>query len=105
MTLSKCPKNLYTLWEEFEFGLQGRKPARRFTSRERGRVRFTYNWRKIVWDQVLKMIRQGHTYLTAIDEIYRVYGHDTTVTEVFNQMRSDRLAGGNAYYFFGVFFT
>jgi hypothetical protein len=37
--LSKCPRNLYALWEEYKFGLNGQKPAKKFTSRERGSVR------------------------------------------------------------------
>jgi hypothetical protein len=93
-TLSKCPKNLYLLWEEYEFGLQGRKPAKRFTTRERGRDRFKYNRRKIVWDQILKMIRRGHSYLTAIDVLYRIYG-DNSVTDIINKMRTDRINGGH----------
>jgi hypothetical protein len=36
VTLSKCPKNLYILWEEYELGLHGWKPAKRLTTRERG---------------------------------------------------------------------
>ena len=31
-TLSNCPRSLFELWQEYEFGLQGRKAARRFTS-------------------------------------------------------------------------
>jgi hypothetical protein len=31
VSLSNCPRNLYELWEEYEFGLNGQKPAKRFT--------------------------------------------------------------------------
>ena len=31
-TLSNCPRSLFELWQEYEFGLQGRKAAKRFTS-------------------------------------------------------------------------
>ena len=34
--LSKAPRDLYRLWDEYEFGLYGRKAARRFTPEERG---------------------------------------------------------------------
>ena len=34
-TLSNCPRSLFELWQEYEFGLQGRKAAKRLTSRER----------------------------------------------------------------------
>ena len=35
--LSKNPKDLYTVWTEWEFGLNGMKPARDFTIHERGK--------------------------------------------------------------------
>ena len=34
-TLSNCPRSLFELWKEYEFGLQGQKAAKRFTSQER----------------------------------------------------------------------
>ena len=40
-TLSKCPRTLYVLWQEYEFGLAGQKPAKYFASDERGRNKFT----------------------------------------------------------------
>ena len=30
--LSNCPRSLFELWQEYEFGLQGQKAAKRFTS-------------------------------------------------------------------------
>ena len=36
--LSKSLKDLYLLWREYEFGLDGQKPARQFTSVEKGKV-------------------------------------------------------------------
>ena len=41
-TLSNCPRSLFELWQEYEFGLQGWKAAKRFTSRERGRVKYKF---------------------------------------------------------------
>jgi Transcriptional activator of glycolytic enzymes len=95
--LSQSPKDLYVLWEEYEFGIQGRKAAKRFSTKERGHVRYKFHQRKVVWDKIAQMIRQGHTYLTAIDEIYRVYGESSTVTEIINRMRTDRMAGGHRH--------
>jgi hypothetical protein len=89
VSLSACPRNLYVLWEEYEFGLNGQKPAKRFTSRERGIVRYKYTQRKIVWDKITMMIRQGHTYLTANDELYWIYGAGTLVTDIINLMRTE----------------
>ena len=31
-TLSNCPRSLFELWQEYEFGLQGWKAAKKFTS-------------------------------------------------------------------------
>ena len=45
-TLSKCPRSLYILLQEYQFDIGGRKPARLFTSEERGRLNFNYSLRK-----------------------------------------------------------
>ena len=31
-TLCNCPRSLFELWQEYKFGLQGQKAAKRFTS-------------------------------------------------------------------------
>jgi hypothetical protein len=85
-TLNKFPKNLYLLWEEYEFGLHGQKPAKGFTTREHGWDRFKYNQWKIVWE----MIRKGHSYRTAINVLYQIYG-DNSVTDIMSKMRTDRI--------------
>ena len=90
--LCSKPRDLFQLWEEFEFGIGGRKAAKRFSTRERGRVKYKYHRRKVVWDKIQELIRRGHTHHTAIDEILRTYGEDKTVTEIINLMRRDRMA-------------
>jgi len=62
------------LWNEYEFGLGGRKPARQFTAVERGAVKFSYSRRKTAWDAIDRMVRSGATAQVAIDRIYGVYG-------------------------------
>jgi hypothetical protein len=94
-TLSPNPRDLHSLWQEYEFGIGGRKAARLFTAVERGRVKYTYHRRKVVWDQVALMIRAGYTAQTAIDRIYEVHGVNRNVTYIINQMRRDRMTGGN----------
>jgi hypothetical protein len=91
-TLCSKPRDLYQLWDEFEFGVGGRKAAKRFSTRERGRVKYKYHRRKVVWDKVQEMIRRGHSNHTAIAELYRTYGEKSTVTEIINMMRRDRMA-------------
>jgi hypothetical protein len=46
--LSPNPRNLHTLWQEYEFGFGGRKPAKDFMAEERGRVKYSYHRRKVV---------------------------------------------------------
>ena len=94
-TLSGSPKDLWALWDEYEFGVGGRKAAKKFTFHERGKNKYKYHRRKVVWDCIAKLIRAGHSYHSAIIEIYRVYGRDSTVTEVINKMRVDRKNGGH----------
>ena len=42
-TLMKNPKTLHVLWQEYGFGVGGRKAARDFLAKERGAVKFTFN--------------------------------------------------------------
>ena len=93
-TLSKCPRNLYVLWQEYQFGLGGRKPARQFTAVERGRVKFKYSRRKIIWGAIDRMVRGGATAQVAIDRIYEVYGR-LNVSAMAAAMREDEKRGGH----------
>ncbi|KAJ0402414.1 hypothetical protein ATCC90586_000012 [Pythium insidiosum] len=40
--LPKCPRDLYTLWQEYVFGRDGVKPAKQFTACERGNDKSAY---------------------------------------------------------------
>ena len=92
-TLSNCPRSLFKLWQEYEFGLQGRKAAKRFTSRERGRAKYKYHRRKVVWDMILRLLGRGHSIHTAVGEIERVYGEGKTVSTYINLLQHDRRVG------------
>ena len=95
-SLSKTPKSLFVLWQEFEVGIAGRKAARLFTRVERGRNKFIHYRRKVVWDSVAEQIRRGYSAQTAaIDRIYEVYGQELSVTQIINRMLIDRRTGGN----------
>jgi HEPN domain-containing protein len=94
-TLSPNPRTLFVLWQEYEFGIAGRKAARLFTAQERGRAKYSYHRRKVVWDKISQLIRAGHTAQTAIDMIYQAYGVNTPTSRIINQMRADRLNGGH----------
>ena len=95
-SLSKCPKNLHVLWQEFELGLGGRKPAKNFTAQERGgRNKHTYFRRNVFWKRVAEMVRGGIDSKVACDKIYKVYGESSSVTTILNQMKKDEMHGGH----------
>ena len=89
------PKNLYDLWKEYEFGLGNKKPAKCFTSQERGKCRSSYSRRKIFWDVIENMVRKGYTSDVAIAKTYLVYGQRNSVNTILLQMRAERKNGGH----------
>ena len=57
--LMKNPNDLFPVWKEWEFGLNGTKPAKDFISHERGANKFTYCRRKVFWDAFNPFIARG----------------------------------------------
>lgn len=92
--LMKCPKDLYILWAEYEAGIGDNKPARQFTTSERGKVKFKYSRRKIAWDLIDKMVSAGSTSDEAIERIYSVYGQQP-VNKIIEELRQARKTGGH----------
>jgi hypothetical protein len=86
-TLSPTPRTLYLIWDEYQQGIGGRKAARLFSREERGRVKHKYHRRKVIWDCIGALVRAGFTAQVAIDRVYLVYGENTTVTRIINQMK------------------
>jgi hypothetical protein len=82
------------LWHEYEFGIGGRKPAKYFTSAERGKVKHAYTRRKLIWDTISTLVRAGHSVSGAIAMIYDVYGASTSVTNITLLMRRDKQKSG-----------
>ena len=87
--LYKNPKDLYIVWKEWEFGLNGLKLARDFSPRERGVNKFTYCQREAFWDMVIRMITHGFTSDTSINRIYLVYGHGKHVSYILKALADD----------------
>jgi hypothetical protein len=96
-TLSPNPRTLSLLWQEYQFGIGGRRPARSFTAKERGRVKHMYHRRKVVWDVLDTLVRgAGMTAPHAIEKIYSVYGvNQSNLLSLMNRMRVDRKRGGH----------
>ena len=90
ISLSSNPRTLYDLWDEYAIGLGGRKPAKEYTPSERGKVKYKYTRRKVVWDTISKLTNSGLHSHVAIDRVYDYYGRDKTVTQIINLMRRDR---------------
>ena len=94
-TLSNNPKSLHELWNEYEIGIGNRKAAKDFTRRERGKCKYTYHRRKVLWDMVAQMVRRGWNAQAACSKIYSVYGENSSVTNIINLMRRDKSTGGH----------
>lgn len=93
-TLSPGPRNLYALWQEWYFGIDGRKPAKDFTARESGgHHKVTYCNRKKFWVLAEHLIRSGCTADDACKKIYDAYGHTSTVTSILKRIAKDNING------------
>ena len=88
--LSRSPKTLFDLWHEYQFGLNGCKPAKDFTLEERGKVKSVYCRRKVFWDVVASLVNAGHTSEVAIDKVYACYGRVKSVTTILLNTVQDR---------------
>ena len=62
--LDKNPRTLFDLWQEYEFGISGTKPAKEFTRAERGENKSLYCCRNVFWQLMVQMIPAGHTIVT-----------------------------------------
>ena len=58
--LLRCPRSLHDLWKKFEFGYSGCKPAKEWTTVERGRDRFNYYRRNLFWMKASDLVRAGY---------------------------------------------
>jgi hypothetical protein len=92
-SLMPTPRSLHDLWQEFHHGVGGRKAARLFSYSERGRSKHKYHRRKVVWDLIAGLVRQGHTAEVGIDRIYAVHGGETSVTNIIDGLKRDKKNG------------
>jgi hypothetical protein len=93
--LQTCPRTLECLWDEYQNGIGGMKAAREFTRSERGRNKFKYSRRMVVWKCIQRLLERGGTVGTAVRRIHSVYG-EVSVTDIINKMRRDERRGGHA---------
>ena len=100
-SLSPTPPTIFNLWEEYQHGLGGRKAARIFTPQERGRNKFKYSRRKVIWETIATfLVRSGFTANVAMDRIYQIYRGNSTVTTIINRLRNSDKRGMIMYILF-----
>ena len=96
-TLAKQPRTLAELWEEYQVGIGGRKPAKDWTSTERGNrtggLKQKYYRRKMVWWTIEELMRRGGTRDSAINKIRSAYGWRCSVTQIINFIIHDHQDG------------
>ena len=92
--LSTCPKNLYSLHHEYEFGIGISKAVKYSTAFEQGKVKHIYSKCKIIWNVIAMLTNGGWTPKRAIEKIYEVYG-TFSVTKIFVSIKQDKEIGGH----------
>jgi hypothetical protein len=96
VTLGKLPRTLHAVWMEYEIGCAGNKPAKEFTSKERGgKNKYSFYLRKFLWDQVSEMVRSGMDANDACERIYAVYGQFNSVTKILRALQRNKRTGGH----------
>ena len=99
-TLSRNPKMLSTLWDEYINGVGGRKPAQQFTREERGLrgIKQNYFFQKPFWICMQRLIDKGHTEAVALNKIERVYGRSgCSITNMLRKIVKDERNGGHRF--------
>ena len=89
LTLAPNLRMIQAFWQEYEHGIGGRKPAKLFTRQERGIRRFLYSKRKLVWDKISLLVRQGYGWEAACDSIYAAYGRNLSIAQIMRQIQVD----------------
>ena len=105
-TLTSCPRELTALWDEWEIGIGGRKPARLFSPQERGRngVKYKFQKRKVIWNVMERLIKtRDCTVGTCVGRINMAYGpvgngpNCLSITELSKKMKADEKLGGHVH--------
>ena len=81
---------MFVLWDEWMFGIDGRKAAKSFTSAEKNNrkngIKQKYHNRSLVWRVQARLIDGGHSIISANAKIATVTGAKT-VTSTINKLR------------------
>ena len=95
--LSRNPRTLSVLWDEWMNGIGGNLPARLFDAPQRGQrgVKANYSFRKPFWRCMERLINKGLTVAVALQRIDTVYAHLGSVTKQLKQIGKDEKNGGH----------
>ena len=96
--LQRSPGNLYVIWNEWESGFAGNKPAKNFTAAERNSKenKFVYCRRKPFWLCIERLIKnRAGTAHEAIRTVLDVYRQEKTVTQILKALAKHEREGGH----------
>ena len=84
-----------TLWNEWEYGIGGRKPAKAWTSVERGaggntKVKQMFHRRHNVWRIQQLLVNKNRSIGSANALIERTYGSNLSITDISKAIVRDR---------------
>ena len=100
-TLIKQPRTLAELWDEYQLGIGGRKPAKDWQPFERRNakdgIRRKYYRRKFIWATMEKLMERGDTRDAAIRKIKRAYGFRCSIAEIIDSVIRDHKDGGTGH--------
>jgi hypothetical protein len=83
------PRTLQEVYNEFEFGIGGRKPAKDFTTAERnsrvGGVKQKWYRRRIIYWMIVQLTNRNYMVQAACFKIREAFGMDWSVTQIINK--------------------
>lgn len=84
-------RTLYVLWQEYETGIWGGKPARHISATESGQVKYNYTImaKRFFLEVVAYPVCAGYTAQVAIDRIYNAYGMNMSFGAIINRVMQD----------------
>jgi hypothetical protein len=82
-----------TLWREYQFGLNGLKATRLFTTQEKnanGKIKQKFYRRGQIWECMMRQIHRGLTPEQAALELRLVYGSKASVSKIIDLLIKDK---------------
>jgi hypothetical protein len=94
-TLAPNIRDLMVLWNEWEYGIAGRKPAKDWTSQESGgggnnNIKQMYHRRRNIWRVQQHLVNKGRSIQSANALIEQTYGAKLSITALSEAIAVDR---------------